>query len=254
MTPIRRASQTRPGSIASGSTSNGSGRRSVRRAWARGCRRTPSRTSSACAPRCPRAAVRAHKPAARRHARRGRAGARRGRRGAHAADVPQRRRTRAVRRPRRRARARRRSAGDREAVEDVEAVGGVPGLDELHVGINDLALALGLPNRFCVLLEPGRRARRTCRCGAGLRLGVGGIGRVADAGLPIAPDLIYAQYPRLGATGALMSRSFLAGRCDLAAEVRRSRERLAWWAGRPRAELDGAARSSRRRSAASPAF
>ena len=75
-------------------------------------------------------------------------------------------------------------------------------------------------------------------------LGIGGIGRLADAGLPVAPDLVYAQYPRLGATAALVSRSFLAGPCDLALEVRRSRERLAWWAG-PAAEGAG-----RRRGAA----
>ena len=38
----------------------------------------------------------------------------------------------------------------REAVADVEAVVRVHGLDELHIGINDLALALGLRSRFSV--------------------------------------------------------------------------------------------------------
>jgi hypothetical protein len=77
-------------------------------------------------------------------------------------------------------------------------------------------------------------------------LGVGGIGRVSDRRLPIRPDLIYAQYPRLGATAALISRSFAAAGSDLAGEVRRSRERLAWWARRPREELDAAARELER--------
>jgi hypothetical protein len=129
----------------------------------------------------------------------------------------------------------------REAVDDVDAVVRVPGLDELHVGINDLALALGLHNRFAVLVSTAAERIARAVAEAGLRLGIGGIGRLADTGLPIAPDLVYAQYPRLGATAALVSRSFLAGGCDLEAEVRRARERLAWWAGRPRAELDGAA-------------
>jgi 2-keto-3-deoxy-L-rhamnonate aldolase RhmA len=130
-----------------------------------------------------------------------------------------------------------------EAVAEVEAVARVAGLDELHVGINDLALALGLPNRFWVLLDPAAAHVARAAAAVGLPLGVGGIGRVTDAALPIPPDLIYAQYPRLGATAALISRSFLATDCDVATEVRRTRERLAWWAGRPRAELDRAARA-----------
>lgn len=142
----------------------------------------------------------------------------------------------------------------REAVEDVDAVVRVPGLDELHLGINDLALALGLRNRFAVLVSPAAERVARAATAAGLRLGVGGIGRVADARLPIAPDLVYAQYPRLGATGALVARSFLATPCDLAAEVRRSRARLAWWANRPRAELDGAASQLAAAVTASPAF
>ena len=129
-----------------------------------------------------------------------------------------------------------------EAVAEIEAVAAVPGLDELHVGINDLALSLGLPNRFLVLLAPELERVAQVVAAAGLRFGVGGIGRAADTGLPIAPDLIYAQYPRLGATGALISRSFLVTDCDVVAEVRRARERLAWWAERPRSELDAAAR------------
>lgn len=129
-----------------------------------------------------------------------------------------------------------------EAVADVEAVAGVPGLDELHIGINDLALSLGLPNRFWVLLDPAAKRVARAAAAAAVPLGLGGIGRVTDTTLPIPPDLIYAQYARLGATAALISRSFLAAGCDVATEVRHARARLAWWAGRPRAEHDRAAR------------
>ena len=142
----------------------------------------------------------------------------------------------------------------REAVADVEAVVRVAGLDELHIGINDLALELGLPNRFGVLVSDAAERVARATADAGLRLGVGGIGRLSDTELPIAPDLLYAQYPRLGATAALLSRSFLAGGCDLAPEIRRARERLEWWAGRPRAELDRAANDLRAALAAHPAF
>lgn len=70
---------------------------------------------------------------------------------------------------------------------------------------------------------------------AGLPFGVGGIGRVDDTTLPIAPDLIYAQYPRLGATAALVSRAFMRPDGDarqLQADVARSRARFAHWACR----------------------
>ena len=59
----------------------------------------------------------------------------------------------------------------REAADDVDAVARVPGLDELHVGINDLALALGLRNRFAVLVSPAAERIARAAAAAGLRLG-----------------------------------------------------------------------------------
>ena len=60
---------------------------------------------------------------------------------------------------------------------------------------------------------------------AGLPLGVGGVGRVGQSGLPVPSDLVSAQMARLGATGSLVSRSFFAAPApeDLRAEVRRLR-------------------------------
>jgi HpcH/HpaI aldolase/citrate lyase family len=131
----------------------------------------------------------------------------------------------------------------RAATEEISAIVAVDGVDEVHVGINDLALSLGLRSRFEVLdsllIERVSDAVR----GAGLRLGIGGIGRVHDTSLPIPSDLIYAQYPRLGATGALISRAFIGAGADrdaLAVEVARARERLAWWADAGAGELERA--------------
>ncbi len=104
----------------------------------------------------------------------------------------------------------------------------VGGIDEVHVGLNDLALSLRLPNRWLALADDavavaGRRVRA-----AGLRFGLGGIGRVDDTSLPVPADLVYAQYARTGATAALISRSFLGDRPgSLASEVVRARTRLA---------------------------
>jgi hypothetical protein len=70
--------------------------------------------------------------------------------------------------------------------------------------------------------------------GAGLRFGVGGIGRSMNNDQVIPGDLIYAQYPRLGATAALIARSFFTAKegqppVDVTDEIRRARDRLAWW-------------------------
>jgi hypothetical protein len=139
-----------------------------------------------------------------------------------------------------------------EALADTPAIAAVEGLQEAHFGLNDLAIGMRLPNRFQVLTRPElERAARTLT-EAGLRVGVGGIGRARDDGLPVPSDLIYAQYPRLHATGALIARSFFAGLppgdAALAGAVAAARERLAEWyradaraLGAARAELERAA-------------
>jgi citrate lyase beta subunit len=134
------------------------------------------------------------------------------------------------------------------AAEDVARICGVPGLCEIHVGINDLALSLGMKNRFEVLdSELIERVSAAVR-DAGLRFGIGGIGRVQDAGLPIPPDLIYAQHARLGARAALLSRAFIhpgTTAAELRAEVLASRARLAHWCTATEAELQEARRALR---------
>jgi hypothetical protein len=77
----------------------------------------------------------------------------------------------------------------------------------------------------------------------GLPLAIGGVGRVDDASAPIPTNLIYAQYPRLGATGAWIARSFLnegPGPRDLQADIVKLRSRLNEWAAAPVEDLEHA--------------
>ena len=128
-----------------------------------------------------------------------------------------------------------------EAVENLADLVSVPGVDEVHIGLNDLALSLNLKSRWQVLagdlaLEAGRIVRA-----AGMRFGLGGIGRPGDTGLPVPADLVYAEIARTGARGALVSRSFWRnGQCDLSSEVARARAALDSWSRRPPAELEDA--------------
>lgn len=141
------------------------------------------------------------------------------------------------------------------AAERVEEIVRVAGIDNVHIGLNDLTLSLKMSNRFAVMATPLMDRIAAAVCGAGIRFGVGGVGRVVrgDDKLPIPSDLIYAQYPRLGATAALISRAFFGGEpdtVDLTAEVRKSRERLDWWNGRSLVEIEQAHQQFRERTSA----
>lgn len=130
------------------------------------------------------------------------------------------------------------------AIEDIVCVAGV---DEIHIGLNDLTLSLGRPgaNRFEVMGSDIMARLAAATHQAGLRFAVGGIGRPMNNNQPVPADLIYAQYPRLGARGALIARSFFNALpdetdFDVAAELKRARDRLSWWAKQPGAVLEKA--------------
>jgi 2-keto-3-deoxy-L-rhamnonate aldolase RhmA len=129
------------------------------------------------------------------------------------------------------------------AVLRIREVLAVPGIGEVMLGLNDLRLQFGVRSHFEVLASPlvdmlADEVRRV-----GLPLGVGGVARADDRGLPIDPDLVYAQFPRLGATGAWLSRSFFRGvspEWEFGAAVRAVRGRLSHWARASPTELERA--------------
>jgi 2-keto-3-deoxy-L-rhamnonate aldolase RhmA len=129
----------------------------------------------------------------------------------------------------------------RAAAEAAAELALVEGVEEIHVGLNDLALSLGTRNRFEVLSSPLLMRMTEQVRAAGLRVGIGALGRVGDTAVPVSPDLLYARYVELGATASLLARSFvqnLGGIDRLRAEVAHSRARLAWWqAARPQARV-----------------
>lgn len=132
-----------------------------------------------------------------------------------------------------------------EAVRNLEEIVAVPGVDEVHVGLNDLSLSLRTGNRFGVLGTPLMQRIAEITAAAGLPFGFGGIARpFAEVG-PVPPDLVYAQYARLGGTRALVAQSFFPrpddpGRVDLATALGEVRARFAHWFAQPPAALDAA--------------
>lgn len=136
------------------------------------------------------------------------------------------------------------------ALKRLEEIVLVYGVDEIHIGLNDLALSLGLRNRWMALSGDLVADAGAIILEAKLRFGLGGIGRANDDGLPVPADLIYAEYARTGATAALIARSFFRDtNLDLAREIALARDRLNAWR-RSSAEDIGAAHAELARCAA----
>jgi hypothetical protein len=128
----------------------------------------------------------------------------------------------------------------------------VPGIDGVTIGLNDLHLQFGVANHFEVLASPlvDMLAAEVLR--KGLPLAIGGVGRVGDTSMPVPTDLVHAQYPRLRATGAWLSRSFantILSPDDFRPAVLDLRHRLNEWATAPEEELECARTELSRRAA-----
>lgn len=127
-------------------------------------------------------------------------------------------------------------------VETVAAVACLPdilrigGIGEVMIGLNDLRLQMGIKSHFellgsSLLDQIAEEVRE-----AGLPFSVGGVALPKDKSLPISPDLVLAQYPRLGATGAWIARSFLRRietEEDFVEGIASIRRRLTEWASVP---------------------
>ena len=110
------------------------------------------------------------------------------------------------------------------------------GIDEIHVGLNDLHLSLGIGSHFELLTSSIMDWLSQTVRDAGIPFGFGGVGRHDDDSLPIPANLLYAQYPRLHADRALVSRVFVSPdyrALDLPAEVALFRSRINHWFGAP---------------------
>lgn len=121
----------------------------------------------------------------------------------------------------------------------------VPGIDEVMVGLNDLRLELRVQNHFEVLASPLLDAVAREVRAAGVAFSVGGVARPDDQSLPVAPDLVLAQFPRLEATGAWISRSFFRDMppgWDLRTAIASVRRRLTEWASASPEALERARR------------
>lgn len=131
------------------------------------------------------------------------------------------------------------------ALRDVEQIVTLAGVSELHFGLNDLRIDIGLSFLFEVVAQGVLdEAAEICRT-AGVPFGVGGISRV-EGGL-IPGRSVLGEYLRLGASGTILSRCFhqsaenlddLKSKVDLKLEIEKlntAREELL---GRPHSAVE----------------
>lgn len=97
----------------------------------------------------------------------------------------------------------------KEAEECLDDVLKIKGVDEIHIGLNDLHLSYGLSFMFELLTNGTveRIAKKIKR--VGIPYGFGGISHLGDGLIPA--EMVVAEHYRLGSTGAILSRGF----CDV---------------------------------------
>ena len=93
-----------------------------------------------------------------------------------------------------------------EAVQNMQEIVKLKGIDEIHIGLNDLHLALHKKFMF-ELLADGTVDKITATIkDSGIPYGFGGIARIGYGVLPA--ERIIAEHYRLGSQMAILSRSF----------------------------------------------
>ncbi len=95
-----------------------------------------------------------------------------------------------------------------EAVENIDDILSLSGIDEVHIGLNDLHLAYKMKFMFQLLCEG--TVQRLCEKfkARGVKYGFGGIARIGLGMLPA--EHIITEHYHLGSTAAILSRGF----CD----------------------------------------
>ena len=105
-----------------------------------------------------------------------------------------------------------------EACTIMKEVASLPGVDEIHIGLNDLHLAL--KRKFMFELLADGTVESICADIKDKPYGFGGIARVGYGILPA--EFVIREHYRLGSTGAILSRSFCnADRIQNTYEIRK---------------------------------
>lgn len=95
-----------------------------------------------------------------------------------------------------------------EAAAKIDSILEVPGVDEIHIGLNDLHIAMHKAFMFELICDDTVASLCKKMKAKGIKYGFGGIARVGYGMLPA--EYIIAEHYHLGSTAAILSRGF----CD----------------------------------------
>lgn len=93
-----------------------------------------------------------------------------------------------------------------EAVAAIDEILQIPGIDEIHIGLNDLSLGLGRKFMFELLADGTIEKLGQKFKAAGIPFGFGGIASLGRGMLP--SEYVIREHYRLGSTTTILSRSF----------------------------------------------
>lgn len=92
------------------------------------------------------------------------------------------------------------------AMENLAECVEVPGVDEVHIGLNDLHLEMGCRFMFEPMVSGHVERMTETLKKAGIPFGIGGLARVGEGMLPA--EMLLSEHARLGSTCAILSRTF----------------------------------------------
>ncbi|MCG9650462.1 aldolase/citrate lyase family protein [Vibrio brasiliensis] len=94
----------------------------------------------------------------------------------------------------------------KSAIDNIEDIAKVEGVSEVHIGLNDLHLDMGLSFMFELLVNGVIEKAAEKLNNAGMPFGIGGIAKLGEGKLPA--DMILSEHVRLGSKSAILSRAF----------------------------------------------
>lgn len=127
----------------------------------------------------------------------------------------------------------------RAAAEILAELTRLPGLSEIHIGLNDLSLSFGKPFLYDLIADSTIDGLCETLRSSGLPFGFGGIGSLRRRNLPIPPELILAYQVCQGASRGWLSRSFRETESSFWKEdVNALRREIAFWSSADTGEYE----------------
>jgi hypothetical protein len=111
-----------------------------------------------------------------------------------------------------------------EAVSEIDNILLVKGIDEIHIGLNDLHLSMGLGFMFELLANGVLEKLSKKIIKEKIKFGFGGVARIGGGNLDAS--LILSEHIRLDSSMVILSRDFKENGVDINTEVRKIREYL----------------------------